>query len=151
MTIAMSPVEQVRAQLARQKWAVDTRDAAALAGLYTADSAQVIYQGGPDGRREIARSRGRDEIIAGITAGWERTAATWYPGALIHQIGSVLAETAGEGEIRCRCYASFLALDPETGPVLKGYAAYDDIWALDAGEWRLAYRETVMYGYALSR
>ena len=30
MTIPMSPVEQVQAQLARQKWAVDTRDAEAL-------------------------------------------------------------------------------------------------------------------------
>jgi SnoaL-like domain len=111
----------------------------------------VIYQGGPDGRREIARSRGREEIIAGITAGWERTAATWYPGALVHQIGSVLAEPAADGRIRCRSYASFLAMEPAGTAVLKGYAAYDDIWALDAGEWRLAYRETVMYGYALSR
>ena len=58
---------------------------------------------------------------------------------------------AGEGGIRCRSYASFLALDPAGAPVLKGYAAYDDIWALDAGEWRLAYRETVMYGHAPSR
>ena len=151
MTIPVSPLEQVQAQLARQKWAVDTRDAQALGALYTADSAQVIYQGGPDGRREIARSRGRDEIIAGITAGWERTAATWYPGALIHQIGTVLAEPAADGRIRCRSYASFLAMEPAGTAVLKGYAAYDDIWALDAGEWRLAYRETVMYGYALSR
>ena len=47
MTIPMSPVEQVQAQLARQKCAVDTRDAELLAGLYTADSAQVIYRGGP--------------------------------------------------------------------------------------------------------
>ena len=110
----------------------------------------MIYQGGPDGRREIARSRGRDEIIAGIVAGWERTAATWYPGALIHQIGSVLAEPAADGRIRCRCYASILALDPAGAAVLRGYLSYDDIWALDAGEWRLAYRETVMYGYPLS-
>ena len=151
MTIPMSPLEQVRAQLARQKWAVDTRDAEALADLYTADSAQVIYQDGPDGRREIARSRGRDEIIAGIVAGWERTAATWYSGALIHQIGSVLAEPAGDERIRCRCYASILALDAAGAAVLRGYLSYDDIWALDAGEWRLAYRETVMFGYALSR
>ena len=150
MTIPMSPLEQVQAQLARQKWAVDTRDAQALADLYTADSAQVIYQGGPDGRREIARSRGRDEIIAGIITGWERTAA-WYPGALIHQIGSVLAEPAGDGRIRCRCYASILALDAAGAAALRGYLSYDDIWALDAGEWRLAYRETVMYGYPLSR
>jgi hypothetical protein len=35
--------------------------------------------------------------------------------------------------------------------VLRGYLTYDDIWALDAGEWRLAFRETVMYGYPLSR
>lgn len=151
MTIPMSPVEQVHAQLGRQKWAVDTRDAETLKGLYTADSAQVIYQGGPDGRKEIARSRGRDEIIGGITAGWERTAATWYPGSMIHQIGSVLAEPAGDGRIRCRCCASFLAIDPAGAPVLKGYATYDDIWALDTGEWRLACRETVMYGYPLSR
>ena len=151
MTVPMSPVEQVHAQLARQKWAVDARDAEALKDLYTADSAQVIYQGGPDGRREIARSRGRDEIMAGIMAGWQRTAATWYPGALVHQIGSVLAEPAADGRIRCRSYASFLGLDPAGTPVLKGYAAYDDIWALDAGEWRLAHRETVMYGYPLSR
>jgi hypothetical protein len=151
MTIPMSPVEQVQAQLARQKWAVDTRDAAALTDLYTADSAQVIYQGGPDGRKEIARSQGSDEIIAGITAGWERTAATWYPGALIHQIGSVLAEPAADGRIRCRSYASILALEPAGAAVLRGYLTYDDIWALDTGEWRLAYRETVMYGYPLSR
>jgi hypothetical protein len=151
MTIPMSPVEQVQAQLARQKWAVDLRDAEALADLYTADSAQVIYQGGPDGRKEIARSHGRDEIIAGITAGWERTAAAWYPGALIHQIGSVLTEPAGDGRIRCRSYASFLALDAGGAPLLKGYATYDDTWALDEGEWRLAARETVMYGHAPSR
>ena len=151
MTIPTSPVQQVQAQLARQKWAVDARDADALKGLYTADSAQVIYQGGPDGRREIARSHGRDEIIAGIVTGWERTAATWYPGQLIHQIGSVVAEPAGEREIRCRSYASMLALEEAGAPVLRGYSAYDDRWVLDEGEWRLAYRETVMYGYALSR
>jgi len=151
MTVPMSPVEQVQAQLARQKWAVDLRDAEALRGLYTADSAQVIYQGGPDGRREIARSRGRDEIIAGIVAGWKRTADTWYPGAMLHQIGSVLAEPADDGRIRCRSYASILALDATGAAVLRGYLTYDDIWALDAGEWRLACRETIMYGYPLSR
>ena len=151
MTIPTSPVQQVQAQLARQKWAVDARDADALKGLYTADSAQVIYQGGPDGRREIARSHGRDEIIAGIIAGWERTAATWYPGAMIHQIGSVLTEPAGDARIRCRSYASILALDAAGAAVLRGYLTYDDIWALDAEEWRLASRETVMYGYPLSR
>jgi hypothetical protein len=151
MTIPMSPLEQVQAQLARQKWAVDLRDAEALKDLYTADSAQVIYQGGPDGRREVARCRGRDEIIAGVIAGWERTASTWYPGALLHQIGSVLAEPAVDGRIRCRSYASILALDAAGAAALRGYLTYDDIWALDAGEWRLAYRETVMFGYPLSR
>jgi hypothetical protein len=41
-TVTMSPSEQVLAQLGRQKWAIDSRDAEALRGLYTADSAQVI-------------------------------------------------------------------------------------------------------------
>jgi hypothetical protein len=151
MTFPMSPSEQVLAQLGRQKWAVDTRDTEALRSLYTADSAQVIYQAGPDGRKEIARSGSRDEIIAAITAGWARTAATWYPGALIHQIGSHVIESAADGRIRCRSYASFLALDANGAPYLKGYGTYDDLWALDAGEWRLAYRETVMFGHAPSR
>jgi len=150
VTIAMSPFEQVLAQLGRQKWAVDTRDAEALTALYTADSAQVVYQGGPGGRTEISRLRGRDEIIGAITAGWERTAATWYPGAMIHQIGSVVTEPASDGRIRCRSYASFLALDRAGAPVLRGYGTYDDLWVLDDGAWRLADRETVMYGHAPS-
>jgi hypothetical protein len=149
--VTLSPAEQVLAQLGRQKWAVDTRDDAALQTLYTADSAQVVYQGGPDGRTEIARSRGRDELIGAITAGWARTAATWYPGAMIHQVGGQVVEPTDDGRIRCRSYASILGLDAAGAPVLKGYGSYDDIWALEEGEWRLAYRETVLYGYAPSR
>ena len=146
--VPMSASEQVLAQLGRQKWAIDTRDAEALTALYTADSAQVVHAGGPDGRKEITRLRGRDEIIGAITAGWQRTAATWYPGAMIHQIGSMVTEPAGDGRIRCRSYASFLALDPAGAPALKGYGTYDDLWVLDEGEWRLADRETVLYGHA---
>jgi hypothetical protein len=146
-----SPAEQVQAQLARQKWAVDTRDAELLADLYTADCEQVVYRGGPEGRTEIARSRGRDQIIGGITVGWARSAATWYYGSMLHQIGSCVTEPAADGRIRCRSYASFLALDPAGSPVLKGYGTYDDLWELDDGEWRLAFRETVMYGHAPSR
>ena len=67
--VPMSASEQVLAQLGRQKWAIDTRDADALTALYTADSAQVVYEGGPDGRKETTRLRGRDEIIGAITAG----------------------------------------------------------------------------------
>jgi len=151
MTVPMSPVEQVVAQLGRQKLAVDTRDAALLTSLYTADCEQVTYRGGPEGRKEIARSRGREETVGVILAGWERSAATWYPGSLLHQIGTVVTEPAGQDRIRCQSYASFLALDEAGVPSLKGYGTYDDIWVLDAGEWRLAYRETVMYGYAMSR
>ena len=93
----MSPAEQVLAQLGRQKWAVDTRDAEALRALYTADSEQVVYRGGPEGRKELTRLRGRDEIIGAITAGWARTAATWYPGAMIHLIGSHVIDPLATG------------------------------------------------------
>ena len=145
----MSPSEQVLAQLGRQKWAVDTRDAEAPHALFTPPTApRWSTSGGPDGRTEIARSRGRDEIIGGITAGWDRTAATWYPGAMIHLIGSHVIEPLGDGRMRCRSYASYLALDPAGAPVLKSYGAYDDLWVPDEGEWRLADRETVMYGHS---
>ena len=142
----MSPAAQVLSQLGRQKWAVDARDADALRRLYTPGSEQVICQGGPRGRTVINRLRGRDEIIASITAGWARTASTWYPGATIHLIGSHVIDPLDDGRLRCRSYAAYLGLDPAGVPVLKSYAAYDDIWALDVGEWRLAVRETVLYG-----
>ena len=146
--LTMSPAEQVLAQLGRQKWAVDARDAEALHPLYTSDSEHVLYRGGPEGRTELARSRGRDAIIAGITAGWARTAAMWYPGATLHLIGSQVIEPLAGGRMRCRSYAAYLALDPAGTPGVRSYGAYDDIWVPDEGEWRLAYRETVMYGYA---
>jgi hypothetical protein len=143
----LSPAEQVLAQLGRQKWAVDARDAGALRGLYTADSEQVIYRGGAHGRTELSRLHGRDEIIAGITAGWARSAQTWYPGATIHLIGSHVIDPLAGGRLRCRSYAVYLGLDPAASPALESYGAYDDIWAPDEGEWRLASREAVMYGY----
>jgi hypothetical protein len=145
--VTMSPAEQVLAQLGRQKRAVDARDVGALRPLYTADSEHVLYRGGPEGRTELARSRGREEVIAGITAGWARTAATWYPGATLHLIGSHVIEPLGGGRMRCRSYAAYLALDQAGTPCVRSYGAYDDFWVADAGEWRLAYRETVMYGY----
>jgi len=144
----MSPADQVLAQLGRQKWAVDTRDAEVLRGLYTVGSEQVIYQDGPRGRTEIARSHGREEIIAGITASWARSAGTWYPGATIHLIGSHVIDPLDDGRMRCRSYAAFLGLDPAGAPGLKGYGTYEDVWVSDEGQWRLAYRETVMYGHA---
>jgi SnoaL-like protein len=146
--LTMSPADQVLAQLGRQKWAVDARDAEALRPLYTADSEHVLYRGGPEGRIELARSHGRDEIIEGITAGWARTAGTWYPGATMHLIGSHVIEPLGGGRMRCRSYAAYLALDQAGTPGVRGYAAYDDIWLPDEGEWRLSGRETVMYGYS---
>lgn len=143
-----SPVEQVLAQLGRQKWAADFRDVDALRSLYTEDSHQVIYRHGPHGRTEIARSRSRDEILVGIKAGWDATADTWYPGQLIHLIGSHVIEPVDAERVRCRSYAAILALDTTGASVLKGYAAYDDVWVGDVSTgWLLASRETVLYGH----
>jgi hypothetical protein len=47
-------------------------------------------------------------------------------------------------------YAAYLGLDAAGAPVLKSYGAYDDVWVPHEGEWRLAYRETVMHGHAPS-
>jgi hypothetical protein len=150
MTIDLSPVEKVLAQLGKQKWAFDTRDAQELPSLYTADSSQVIYRGGPAGQTEIARTQGRDEIIGGIVRTWAATAETWYPGSLLHLIGSHVIEPEGEGRLRCRSYASFLRLSSDGVAEMSGYGTYDDIWALEEDEWRLAARKTVMYGHTPS-
>jgi hypothetical protein len=40
----------------------------------------------------------RDEIIGGVVARWARTAGSWYPGAMIHQIGSRVIEPFDAGE-----------------------------------------------------
>ena len=105
----------------------------------------MVYRGGPEGRSELARLRGRDEIIARITAGWARTAATWYPGAMIHLIGSHVIDRSAAGG--CAAGPTPRSSRWTDGVrALKGYGAYDDIWVPDEGEWRLASRETVMYG-----
>ncbi len=148
MSIELSPAEQVLAQLGRQKWAVDARDAEALRPLYTADSGQVIFRGGPGGPVQIDERRGRDAIIAAIVAGWERTADSWYPGAMIHQIGSQVIEPLTDTRMRCRSYASFLGTEVSGRFALMGYGTYDDVWALDEGDWRLAERETTLFGPA---
>jgi hypothetical protein len=147
---AASATEQVLTQLARQKWAADFRDASALESIYTADAEQVIYTCGPGGPTEVSRVRGRDEIVRFQVAGWERTADTWFPGKSIHLIGSCVAERTADGRIRCRSYASYFGLTQTSTAELRGYATYDDLWALEDGVWRLAYRETYTYGVELT-
>lgn len=146
----MSPVEQVLARLALQKWAVDFRDLETLADLYTADCEQVLLRRGPEGTTEVNRARGREEILAPIVAGWERTAATWFPGASIHQVGTCVPVPLDDATIRCRSYATYLGLDESGSATLRGYLTYDDLWVDDGSSWRLARRESCAYGIRLA-
>ena len=87
-----------------------------------------------------------------------RSSATW---PLIARAGhfcvNVLA--AGQQEIARRFGVSgadkFAGVSwspaPSGAPVLRGYGTYDDLWVLDEGEWRLADRETVLYGHVPPR
>ena len=72
------PFDHVRAQLARQKWAVDTRNEGALYNIYTADCTLILKNDGAD---EVARVQGRNEIIAHMTGGWQANAAHGGPAA----------------------------------------------------------------------
>lgn len=147
--LTMSPFDEVRAQLGSQKWAVDTRDAAALDGIYASDCELVLHNGGPEGSTEVARLRGCDAIIAFMVAGWERTAADWYPGSMVHHVGTPVIEPADGGRISCRSYATYIHLRESGSTEVRGYGKYFDSWALEDGTWRLASRMTHVYGITL--
>ncbi len=141
--LVMSPFDHVRAQLARQKWAVDTRDAGALYDLYTADCTLVIKNEGAD---EVARVRGRQPIIDYMTSGWQASAETWRPGSMIHQIGTQLIESAENGMIRCWSYATYVHLVASGATEIRGYGKYHDLFTLEDGLWRLHEREVHVFG-----
>lgn len=145
--LLMTPFDQVRAQLGRQKWAVDTRNQGALYNIYTRDCLLVLKQ---DGREEAARVQGRRQIIEFMTRGWAAD-LHWRPGSMIHHIGTVVLEPAENGRIRCWSYATYVHLAPDGGTELRGYGKYHDLWAEEDGLWRLQEREVHIFGLQLGR
>lgn len=139
--IAVGPLDRVRAQLGRQKWAVDTRDLAALDGIYAADCLLVLKK---EGQAEIARVRGKGEIIAFMKRGWDAN-PDFRVGDMIHHIGTELIEPTMDGRIRCRTYALYVHVEGGK-TVLHGYGKYHDYWVADGDEWRLAEREVHLFG-----
>lgn len=141
---AISPLDLVRAQLGRQKWAVDTRDLDALDGIYARDCVLVLKQGGIT---EIGRVQGKAEIIAFMKRGWDAN-PDFKIGDMVHHIGTELIEPTPDGRIRCRTYALYVHL--EGGKTeLHGYGKYHDYWTLEGSEWRLAEREVHLFGLEL--
>jgi hypothetical protein len=150
MTIELSPAEQVLTELGRQKWAADFHDEAELRDCYTEDSTQVVYVGGPEGRTELFRSSGREDIVASNRHSWDALGDGWYPGKQIHLIGSPVIDPIDDTHMRCRSYAAVLRIGDEGEAQYKGHLTYDDVWRLDRGRWRLASRETVVHGHRIS-
>ncbi len=146
--LVMSPFDHVRAQLARQKWAVDTRNEGALYNIYTADCTLILKNDGAD---EVARVQGRNEIIAHMTGGWQASAATWRPGSMVHHIGTQLIEPAENGMIRCWSYATYVHVVGSGATEIHGYGKYHDLWALEEGTWRLHEREVHIFGLKIPR
>jgi SnoaL-like domain len=148
--LIVTPFDAVRAQLSRQKWAVDTRDAAALPDIYASNCELVLNAGGPQGTTEVSRVRGREQIIAFMVAGWARTADSWWPGSMIHHIGTQILEPTGDGGIRCRSYATYVHVLETGATEMHGYGKYDDIWTPEDETWRLASRNMCVYGMNLT-
>lgn len=143
--LTMNPYDEVRAQLGRQKWAVDSRDADALSGIYTRDCTLILKEAG---ERELARQSGRDKIIGFIKQGWAAN-TDWKPGSMIHHIGTELIEPAEGGMIRCRSYALYVHLVESGATEIHGYGKYHDLWSLEDGAWRLHLREVHLHGMKL--
>lgn len=144
--IEVGPLDLVRAQLGRQKWAVDTRDLAALEGIYTQGCILLIKK---EGREQIARIEGKAEIIAFMKRGWDSN-PEFKVGDMIHHIGTELIEPTADGRIRCRTYALYIHVEGGK-TVMHGYGKYHDYWTVEDGQWRLAEREVHIYGLDLSR
>jgi hypothetical protein len=138
----MSPFDEVRAQLARQKWAVDFHDADALPNLYASDCVLIIRN---EGVGEAVRVRGRANVIEHMLAGW-RANTSWKPGHMIHHIGTQLVEPGEGGSIRCWSYAAYVHLEPSGSTVIHGYGKYFDTWILEDDVWRIAEREVHLFG-----
>lgn len=143
--LTMNPYDEVRAQLGRQKWAVDSHDTEALADIYTRDCTLILKA--PDGR-ELGRQSGRETIIRFIKEGWAAN-TDWTPGSMIHHIGTDLIEPGEGGMIRCRSYALYIHLVEAGGTEIHGYGKYYDLWALEDGHWRLHQREVHLHGMKL--
>jgi hypothetical protein len=143
--LLMSPFDHVRAQLARQKWAVDTHSEGALYNIYTRDCTLILKQ---DGKDEVARVRGREAIIAIMAKGWKAN-LDWRPGSMIHHIGTLLIEPAPEGLIRCWSYATYVHLTAAGATEIHGYGKYHDLWAEEDAMWRLQEREVHIFGLKL--
>lgn len=142
---AMSPFDEVRAQLARQKWAIDSHDGTALAKLYCADCTLVIKDAG---EREYGRQNGRETILGFIERGWAANSG-WRPGSMIHHIGTELVEPADDGKIRCHSYALYVHLVASGATEIHGYGKYHDLWAREDGAWKLYHREVHLFGMTL--
>jgi hypothetical protein len=145
--LLMSPFDHVRAQLGRQKWAVDSHNEGALYNIYTRDCTLTLKQDGVD---ELARVRGRTEIIAMMVKGWKAN-VDWRPGSMIHHIGTLMIEAAPEGMIRCWSYATYVHLSQTGATEIHGYGKYHDLWAEEDHIWRLHEREVHVFGLKLPR
>ncbi|MCK9541751.1 MAG: nuclear transport factor 2 family protein [Novosphingobium sp.] len=141
----MSPFDHVRAQLARQKWAVDRRDHERLPDIYTADCTLILKQKGETVLREVT---GRDAVIAHIRSGWAGDTG-WTPGSMVHHIGTILIEPAPDGLIRSNSYATYVHVVAPNRTEIHGYGKYHDLWAPEDGQWRLKRREVHLFGLEL--
>jgi SnoaL-like domain len=139
--LVMSPFDHVRAQLSRQKWAVDSQNAAALWNIYAANYTLVLKH---EGKEETARIVGRDDVIAFQSRGFNNV--TPRVGSMIHHIGTVMVEPAENGMIRCWSYANYVHVVESGATESHGYGKYHDLWTFEEGLWRLLEREVHIFG-----
>jgi hypothetical protein len=145
--LVMSPFDHVRAQLGRQKWAIDSRNEKALWNIYASDVTQILKN---DGVEEVARITGRAELIDFVTRGWHANPSPRV-GSMIHHIGTVLIEPAENGRIRCWSYANYVHVVESGATELHGYGKYHDLWTFEDDLWRLYEREVHLFGLRMPR
>lgn len=116
--------------------AVDRRDAAALAALFTPD-ARVYLPAGMTGRDAPATSIGAGEVLSPLTR-WVRTRH------VVTQQQIVVAADGAGATGECYGEAHHIALKDGGARDLVLYLRYLDRYACKDGDWRFAARELVV-------
>jgi hypothetical protein len=125
---------EIQSLIVAQKMCVDRRDAAGLREVYAPDfHLSVSFHGQPP-----TVTRGRDEVIAMMSAGWATLGQDGRPPAHLHFLAP--AAIRPDGDRSARAHHTELYIDLVTGATV-GWGQYDDEVVLTEAGWRLSRRE----------
>lgn len=134
----LTPFEIVRNLIVEQKWAVDDRNAAALADFYARD---VVLSVSVNGGEPIA-VKGREAVMTMTVSTWDENRET---SAHIHFLATPSLRFVDDGCIAAEYYCLYLSNDPSALGMV-GHGRYRDLFVFEDGAWRILERRLLTTG-----